>query len=74
MSPPRKRGLRRWPEDRLAAALRVSVPEHRQFVDGLSLRVDWRRLRLCLAPVRDETSLQEIKRALARLWVLADHE
>src|SRR4051794_1698726 len=43
------------------------------FDDRLRLGVDWRRLRLVLAPVRDEPPSQQVERALAGLGVLPDY-
>src|SRR3954451_6053210 len=56
-----------------APALAICLTEHRQPIDRLRLGVDWRRLRLVLAPVRDEPPLKQVERALAGLCVLPDH-
>src|SRR5215203_1078246 len=56
-----------------AAALAICLTEHGQPIDCLRLGVDRRRLRLLLAPVRDEPPLKQIERARAGLGVLPDH-
>src|SRR5215203_1287180 len=56
-----------------AAALAICLTEHRQPIDRLRFGVDRRRLRLVLAPVRDEPPLKQVERALAGLGVLPDY-
>src|SRR3954452_895315 len=56
-----------------APALAICLTEHRQAIDRLCLGVNRRRLRLVLAPVRDEPPLKQIERARTGLRVLPDY-